>query len=333
MRAVRCVSSLCTLNGFTETSCQLVNEEGLPIIDISEPLTDTGTHPINLLVEEDPIVPLASLPLTERERRRRERDRLLDLLEEEETREQARVEEVELEERREALQRRKDSAKGDLEKLKAAKEMQKKMGKALLRNMAEARERAEKTQKEVLDKDHQIEEGRRTLKTKKSVSFVDLPEESGSKDTSKIRKKEVEMDWGDVTPARLRPTNRPSLVTKAQMEKHPMKMDVVERTHTNKPPIEEGADGGDSDDDSAPPASPLAADSDEGDIIHSDQDDTDSEGHVVLEEEFDMDYARHQREIALEYHKKRATIGEDTLEAMASHTHPDEDDWDQPVCV
>ena len=44
----------------------------------------------------------------------------------------------------------------------------------------------------------------------------------------------------------------------------------------------------------------------------------------------DFDYARHQREIALEYYEKRKTIGAEVNSAMRAHSHDDED-WNQAV--
>lgn len=58
----------------------------------------------------------------------------------------------------------------------------------------------------------------------------------------------------------------------------------------------------------------------------SDSDDESNEG--LLEEEFDWDSAQHQREVALEYYKKRHVIGAEAARAMTSHTHDDEE-WNQ----
>lgn len=330
---------------------QLLNEEGLPIIDISEPLGSDDTRGSrNSLADEDVLVPLVLLSPSERDQRRLGRDRILDLLEEEERQEQKRSEELASEQRREALQKRKEAAKGEMDKLKAAKEMQKKMGKALLRNMSEAREREDKAQKEIIIQAQETEEQRRMLKPKKSVTFAEPPEESdGGSDMgnhSKMRGHTVNLDWGDVEPARLRATNRPTLVTKTPVERHPMKMVVVERIPGSGPDPEEPAiDERDSDDESTP-GSPVPADSDEGDIIHSDGEDHDSNyeevclsdtdedvcEEPVLEDEVDLAFTQHQREIALEYHSKRGTIGKATSKAMTSHSHTEgEDNWNHQV--
>jgi hypothetical protein len=43
------------------------------------------------------------------------------------------------------------------------------------------------------------------------------------------------------------------------------------------------------------------------------------ESDEELAEEIDLDFASHQREIALEYHTKRAKMAETTSNAMQSH--------------
>lgn len=284
--------------------------------------------------EEPEFIPVVSLPAAERERQRIERERLLDMLEQEEIEQQRSNEAFS---GAEPLQR-----ESDVEKLKAAREMQKKMGKALLRNMADAREKEEKAKKESLLRDSAVDGQKRTLKPKKSVSFADLPDGGGGepKDRTKIREKEAKLDWGDVAPGRLRSSQRSTLLTKAEMDRQPMKLEVVERLPSipsvteEQPPTPALAD---SDDESNPPS---PTDSDEetmpgigagaSDSPSSDDDvDLDTEDG---EEEFDIDTARHHREIALEYYNKRNIIGKDAAAAMMSHSHdPDADDWDQPV--
>lgn len=79
---------------------------------------------------------------------------------------------------------------------------------------------------------------------------------------------------------------------------------------------------GDSDDDSEPPDSPSESeeegapdgeeDLDDLDVIQGDTD--------PLEEEFDLDFAEHQRQIALEYHDKRTKMGEIATSAMLSRS-------------
>jgi hypothetical protein len=138
-------------------------------------------------------------------------------------------------------------------------------------------------------------------------------------------------------------------MTKAQMNRHPMKLDVVERLPTVRSDPEESIVRiQDSDDESTPP-SPAPTDSDEDVVIQSDREDgpldddaadtstdeDDAEDEVVLEnDDFDFDAARHHREIALAYYEKRNVVGEGVAKAMTSHTHNEgEDEWDQPVCI
>lgn len=240
-------------------------------------------------------------------------------------------------------QKRKEDARSEMENLKAAREMQKKMGKALLRDMAEARAKEEMAQKEALLQDRIMEEQKTTLKLKKSVSFADLPPGGGeSKAHTKFRKKEF--DWGDVAPAKLRSANRSTLMTKTQMNRHPMKLDVVERLPTVQSENEGSVVQVQDSDDESVPSSPVSANSDESDVIESDrkigsldpdvadsgsgQDDPEDE-LLSEDDEFDLDTARHHREIALTYYEKRNGIGQ----RPAAATNTGEDEWNQPVCV
>ncbi|KIM79660.1 hypothetical protein PILCRDRAFT_74170, partial [Piloderma croceum F 1598] len=307
-------------------SKQLINEEGLPIIELNEPLDDakpsTSSEP-TIIPNEPNLMPLASLPASERERRRIERDRILDLLEQEESIQHARNEETEQTQRRETSQKRQEEAQFEMEKLRVAREMQKKMGKALLRDMAEARAKEEeKAQKEALLQDRITEEQKTTLKPKKSVSFADLPPGDGeSKARTKIRKKEVQFDWGDVAPAKLRSANKSTLMTKTQMNRHLMKLDVVERLPTVQSEHEESIiQVQDSDDESIGSLDPEVADSGSGE-------DDPEDGLLSEDDEFDLDTARHHREIALTYYEKRNAIGQ-----RAAAINTGEDEWNQPVC-
>jgi hypothetical protein len=278
---------------------QLLNEEGLPIIDIEEPIPVSDAHSASEFLDEDAPIPAAALPISEQERRRRERDRILDQLEEEEQMELAKGEETSQEQRQEILRKRKEAAQDEIARLKAAKDMQRKMGKALLRDMATSRDETKPTQ----TPDIAVQEAHDAPPApKKTVTFVDAePEvetpESPQGETS---------DWGDVVPARLRANSGRSLMSSSQFGAHPMKMQVVERTPGR--PVEEPQP--DSDDESEPPDSPTIADSDEEGGLESDEE---------LAEEIDLDFASHQREIALEYHTKRAKMAETTSNAMQSH--------------
>lgn len=277
---------------------QLLNEEGLPIIDITEPIHVSDIPSTSLIPDEDVPVPLTKLPVSEQERRRRERNRILDLLEEEEQKEQAKEEELSQEQRREVLRKRKQAAQDELARLEAAKAMQKKMGKALLQGLSSPKEQA--TAAPPLEP---AEVQKVAPAPRKTVKFADAEVEPSE------AREDATPDWGDVIPARLRPNSGPSLISNAQIDTHPMKMQVVERI-PGKPKLEEPQP--DSDDESEPPDSPTVADSDEEGGFGSDGE---------LAEEADLDFARHQREIALEYHEKRARMAETTSIVMKSHSH------------
>ncbi|KAF9246444.1 hypothetical protein BU15DRAFT_70532 [Melanogaster broomeanus] len=295
---------------------QLLNEEGLPIIDISEPT----------------IVPAALLPPSEMERRRRERDRILDLLEEEEQLQQLQQERDAEEERKEAIRKRKELTKAELERLNTAKELQKKMGKALIQNVTEATEKEENSKKEEAVSKHQTT----SSAPKKSVAFADAPvaeDEEREKKSSKLQ-----VDWSDISAGRLRSSGHRSLLSPADAAKYPMKMNVVERRPTGaltRPIVQNCAD---SDDESPLPSEHsslrmenVAPDEEEEDTmfeqISSSNDESSDE--EPMEEEFDWDSAQHHREIALEYYQKRHAIGAETAKAMAAHSH-DEDEDDGP---
>ncbi|KAI0040326.1 hypothetical protein FA95DRAFT_1585065 [Auriscalpium vulgare] len=325
---------------------EVLNDEGLPIIEISEPPSE--------LISEDPaealalphgpdFVPLAQLPQTERARAREEMDRFLDALEEEERVEEERSYTLERERRQEELERRKANSKTELEQLKAAKEMQKKMGKALLQNLSDAREREERARVEQEKKDLQQDAQRRQGKPRKSVSFANLPPYEDPDTPPKAS--------ASTTPGS--PVGNAS-DSERSWAKPTMKLNVVERFPSRPEPhprpatpphVAPPAHEPDSDDESIP-GSPVPADSDEGEILESDgesiaeldhvpsddeEDGADSPDELVLEDDIDFDTASHQREIALAYYQKRETIGKDTARAMSAHSHgPMEDEWDQP---
>ncbi|KAK7467381.1 hypothetical protein VKT23_004437 [Stygiomarasmius scandens] len=277
------------------------NEEGLPIVDINEP----GTAPVptnRSLLDEPTLVPLTSLSPAERERRRIERDRILDLLEEEETLEQRREEERERLERLEAAEKRKEAAKVEKEHLKMARETQKKMGKALLRGLSNDES---ETSQQKPGKEKEAGQG-----AKKSVSFAaesttGAQELQGGQDSEKI-------DWGDVAIGRLRAARQlPSLLSQNYQNEQLMKASVVERI----PGVGTV---------NAVPATTQQADSDDESDV--DADDVTESSVDLEEEEFDADFAQQQREVALEYHRKRGKIGEAAATALTSHSHtPDEE--------
>lgn len=288
------------------------------------------------------------------------------MLEVEESAEEARASLQAEQARKREIEARKENAKKDLERLKKAKEMQRKMGKALIRNVEEARERERKEKEERDREDERVERERKEGKPqgpKKKVSFAEMPTvHIKSPDTPQGTESTAPQDgssemWGEVYPARLKPAHAVTI------GKQTMKLQVVERfpsatasssrpRSVSPPPPSRPVTEADSDDESVP-SSPIPADSDEGEPIVEDADpdhdapiqppssgdeDDDLPEDEVLDDEYDFDSAQHQREIALEYYKKRSTIGEDTARALSAHTHeavgpngePD-DEWNQPV--
>ncbi|KAG2157456.1 hypothetical protein DEU56DRAFT_21229 [Suillus clintonianus] len=306
---------------------ELLNDEGLPIIDITEPAMDTtDVHSPAAPFHEPDLIPESSLSASEREQRRRKRDDILAKLEEEERLQLERDEEEEKEKRMEDIRKRKEAAKAEMERLRAAKEMQKKMGKALLRNLAEAREKEERELKDLIEKESPKSE---SSKPKKTVTFANPSSPDESSATGESQTAGSSINWGDISPARLRSSDRVPLRTRANTEHHPMKMNVVERHPASYQPSEIQPEG-DSDDE---PLSTTSETHDEAGNIpnesytsSSDDDDESDEG--LLEEEYDWDSAQHHREVALEYYKKRHAIGAEAAQAMTSHTHNDEE-WNQ----
>lgn len=307
-----------------------MNEEGLPILDISEPILhddssqNLATTP---LVDEEPVIPLSRLPSTARERLRQQRDRILDALEEEERSDQLKGEEEELERMKEIVEKRKQAAANEKEKTRAAKELQKKMGKALLKNIGKDKNKEQSTSQpdsSLPSPPRPRTDGDLTTK-KRTVAFAD-DEDTTVQDS---------LDWGDITPARLRSTDKPSLL-QTHAQNHPMKLTVVERTpsgHTPNNPINVP----DSDDESEPEISSTEQHSFGEHFKFQSSGPPDSEDgsneEVELEsEDFDSNYAHHQREIALAYHRKRSEIGQDAANAMMSHTHDDDDEITQVCC-
>ncbi|KAJ6624540.1 hypothetical protein B0H10DRAFT_1943141 [Mycena sp. CBHHK59/15] len=271
---------------------QLLNEQGLPIINIAEPIQTSDMSAGNSPFPEDE-APLPSQHLRYQNKNAEN---------EEERMEQAEGEALSMEKRQEILRKRKQAAQDEIARLKAAKDMQKKMGKALLRSMSTASKPSTSpslAQSSSAEPSADVAEGPR-----KTVKFADTESDDGQESESQP---DQTPDWGDVVPARLRANHGRTLMSKAQADTHPMKMQVVERI-PGKPKPEEPQP--DSDDESEPPSSPLSG-SDDGELI------LDGE----FEEEVDLDFAHHQREIALEYHEKRAKMADATSNAMRSHSH------------
>ncbi|KAF8809064.1 hypothetical protein BYT27DRAFT_7188147 [Phlegmacium glaucopus] len=301
---------------------ELLNEEGLPIIDITEPVDDkqsqtTETLPTSIV--EEPSTPLSSLPTSVRARRNEQVNRVLDYLEEEEREEELKEKQRELEGKHDMMQKRKIQEAEEKANIKATKELQKKMGRALLQNIGKAKEKERQEQEAQRLQDEEADKGRSPSLKKKTVAFVDALDvsENDAADPDPSQGP----DWGDVTLARLRASKRPTLLSQSLLDKHPMKMSVVERfpagppTFPNSPhPDQRFAD---SDDESDPAPESESSDTAAGD-------ENDDESIVLEQEEVDFDFVQHQRQIALEYHRKRNKFGQDAAEAIMNPLHADD---------
>lgn len=283
----------------------------MPIIDINEPVSLTtklkSPGSIPPLATVEPLLPLATLPPPVRDRLRERRNRILDALEKEDEEEQLRQGEEEDEE----MQKRKQEVAREKDIRKDTRELQKKMGRALIQNIGKDRKKEEEKKEAQRLLDEEAEKRRSPSIKKKTVAFAESAEiaEEESKGQS------FSEDWGDVVPARLHGAKRPTLLSQALLDKHPMKMSVVERvpggqlTIPKQPPTLSYKPA-DSDDES-----------DEGN--NSDNEEyTDVDPEPTLDEDVvDLDYAQHQREIALQYYRKRSTIGQAATAAMMNHSH------------
>jgi len=258
---------------------RMINEEGLPIIDINEPETSISeAAPATTASFDDPyILPQWTLSPDEKACRKAETGRILDLLEEEERLEAEREERSERERFSEDLERRKQAAKSEMEDLKKAKELQKKMGRALVRNVVESKEQKEKESAQEL-KDAEAaraaEDTRKPLKSKKSVTFA---ADVSGQDVEAAGVTGHPGEWGDVISARLN-RGKPTLWSNSQ----PMKMDVVERRAgaLRSPPPPPSAPEPDSDDESNPDIDFLAEDEDHEEVdTQGAFEESDSDGH------------------------------------------------------
>ncbi|KAL5511558.1 hypothetical protein ACEPAH_4775 [Sanghuangporus vaninii] len=304
---------------------EVLNEEGLPVIDITEPLGDeshTFQSPEAFLSEHDP-PPSSTMSERDREQFRIRRDRILDILEEEERRESER----DLE--RERKRRLEEVAQMDAGSKAAAREMQKKMGKALLRNIAAQREKEEEERKKVQEAtsaEPLSQNGSATCKKKKSVSFANVPEVDEEKPKPPVA-------WGDVSVAKLKSGVPRARLNLRSMESQPMKFEVVERI----PGVEQKlVQERDSDDESNGETQDYGSDGDtEKRTVQSFDDEYGSDEHMKHsddsdEDDFDLSQASVQREVALEYIRLRERVGAEARQAMTSHTHEPENEWDHP---
>lgn len=301
---------------------ELLNNEGLPIVEITEPITPLSETQDGLHFTQEPdLIPLQMLQPSERERRRRERDRIFDILEEEERAQQLREEHGEAESRKEEIQRRKEAARMEYEHLKQMKELQKKLGKALVGSTSGSSKTDPDSQRQTASV------------SKKSVTSA----ETVTSDVIATEKKQSsQVDCGDITAGRLRSLYRVPPVSAARTDQHVMKVQVVERRGANT----SGSTLGrvvDSDDESPTPSEHSSSQQcitklcnvKQQDLSTNDTSSDEAQSSdEALDEHFDWDSAQHRREVALEYFAKRHVIGTD-VRALATGN----DDDDESECV
>jgi hypothetical protein len=294
-----------------------VNEEGLPIIDIAEPVDGKQsqiTETLPKIPVEEPFIPPTSLPPSARARRNEQVNRILDYLEEEEYQEELKDKQRELQERSDMLQKRKAQQGEEKANIKATKELQKKMGRALLQNIGKEKEKERQEKEAQRLQDETADKGKSPSLKKKTVAFVDTLDSSENDVVD--REPSEPPDWGDLTLARLRASKRPTLLSQSLLDKHPMKMSVVERFPSGPPAFPSSSHPpqkfADSDDESDP-----APESDSDTVAE----DEDSESIVLEQDEADFDFAQHQRQLSLEYYKKRSKFGQDAAEAIMNPSY------------
>jgi len=279
----------------------LVNEEGLPIFEITEPVDPTDLRTSVSLptpVTVEPLLPLASLTDEVRATLRAKRNQILDQLEEEERQTEVAQRRREMEEKEDSSHKIKEEAIREKERLKEARELQKKMGRALLLNVSKAREKERQEQTAQRQRDDAADQDKkRSPTTKKTVAFAECTEQIDQSEAEPDSASST--DWGDLTPGRLTQRKRPTLLSQALLDKHPMKMNVVERMPSKE--TTQPTNLADSDDDSEPDP-PDSSDEKDAPSLETD--------------EIDFDAAQHEREIALEYYMKRSTIGEEAAQAL-----------------
>ncbi|GJJ12532.1 hypothetical protein Clacol_006775 [Clathrus columnatus] len=286
--------------GETKELSQL-NEEGLPIVEIIEPVPDdldtpslTAATDEYEYIEDHYLEPLSNLSPEALALNRQRRDKILQMLEEEEERETRRTEQ----ERRLELQRQRELARKqmeirmlnqgfEIEKRRKAKEVELRMAKALVTSKSEDTELESTT----------------THNQKKTVTFVE-PHEDFPKTTSQ---------------------------SLSSSSKKPMKMTVIERTPVSMPV------SGPSSAEKPSFAREKAASSRSIKFIDSGRDsddelepDNDTNSTASMES-FDEDIvlsAKLHRELALEYHTRREALASRGVD-LSSQEKTKKTDWDQ----
>ena len=309
---------------------QLVNEEGLPIVDISEPL-DAIIPPYPAVTDEVPLPnipnetlflhdgdppPLSSLTREHRESLNARRDRILDQLEAEEEQERLKEEERERREMLDEYEKRQALAASDKERKLAAKELQKKMAKALMKDFMSSKGKQVAPDPSSSAASTSVDDVK-DPKTKKTVKFAEDVNSPESGFTQSETKGSV-VQLGDVSVSSSKVGIPRVRLKSEEIKRQPMRLEVVERQPGMKQPDER-----DSDDESSP---------DEEGNAHSDDaftqslEDEDSEGS-----DFDLSKAHLQREVALEYIRLRDSIGSEAKEVLQTEYEGGEHEWDQPV--
>ncbi|PVF99064.1 hypothetical protein CPB86DRAFT_784068 [Serendipita vermifera] len=273
---------------------QLINEDGLPIIEFTEPVRQDYT-PSSI----PPPPPLRPMPRTEEEHiaRRKERDAFLDALEEEERLEEAR-------------QTERETETEFMRAVRKAKELAAEIRMEQNTKANTALNRSKETQQGKLQDSDESEGDQNDLpKTvpkkdilpKKNVSFADIPLNSSKPDRNQS------LQWGDVQQGRLRTV--PGVKSGSDI----MKLSIVERIPSTSQPLSPSAN----------------KDSDDEDEVEAEGSDVEEAEPDSDDEEIDIDDAMHHREIALRYHELRQTLGAGPRAGPLGGPIEENDDWDQ----
>lgn len=306
----------------------MLNEDGLPIIDITEPLdTNHGEESTNaeaFIHDEEP-APLSTLPQTEREKLRARRDQILDQLEAEEAEEEHRREAHGQTEDRRKLQ---DELISEERRKLSARELQRRMGKALMQDFVSSRSQHEGMQPAVQSEMILPEDTVGSPKTKKSVSFAEAIGDNTDANARPRQSPDTEQFvMGDVS---VRSTAKMARLRKDIYLDQPMKLDVFERVPGAKMPHEHDSDDeSPAEDDEDVENDEDESEDDEDDHFHDTDDffnDDEREGS-----DMDLSQAQLQREVALEYIRLRDTIGATAKDVLERDSLEDGDEWDQPV--
>jgi len=316
----------------------MVNEEGLPIVDISEPMDDLDTPSLTAATdyEEEDQLPrkFSQLSAEARNFERQRRDKILQLLEEEERREEERsLEEARVEHERqrqrtqEEMQKRMLNQGFELEKRRKAREIEKKMAKALVGGFGESEVTPSIT----------TGQGK-----KKSVSFAEPP--SGDGEHPSADSKVPGSSWGAAVAGRVpdpRAASGQPLKFEVVEKRPPMMSKVQETAFPSDPPQVASPSSSSSPESSRPTQRdrPSFANNPKDSDDESDMDDSsDSTATLASEDEDAIFSAQHHRVLALEYHRRREALAT-SAESLSledkdflEKTKPNYDNWEQEVC-